>query len=100
MVFVPLEGDDSEGVEDMPLFKSHRKIHVVIDRDPCIGCGMCEGLAPEVFRVNPETLKCEIIGEVTPENKADVMDECYSKPKACFLVKFFRKCVDELNFLF
>jgi ferredoxin len=78
MVFVPLEGDDSEGVEDMPLFKSHRKIHVVIDRDPCIGCGMCEGLAPEVFRVNPETLKCEIIGEVTPENKADVMDAVQS----------------------
>ncbi|MDO4633769.1 MAG: ferredoxin [Eubacteriales bacterium] len=25
-----------------------------VDQEMCIGCGMCEGIAPEVFRMNEE----------------------------------------------
>ena len=34
-------------------------------------------------------------GVISKVRIADVMDECYRKPKASFLVKLFRKCIDE-----
>ena len=46
--------------------------------DSCIGCGMCEGICPEVFRVG-DSGKAEAIGEVTPEvesTAAEARDAC------------------------
>ena len=34
---------------------------VHIDEDECIGCGTCEELCPEVFRLNSATEKAEVI---------------------------------------
>lgn len=39
---------------------------VTINRDGCIGCGVCEGACPEVFRMANDGL-AEVYGEVTPE---------------------------------
>ncbi len=36
---------------------------VYIDVDECVGCGTCEEIAPEVFKVNEETEKAEVIME-------------------------------------
>jgi ferredoxin len=33
---------------------------VYIDEDECIGCGSCEEICPEVFRLNEETEKAEV----------------------------------------
>ncbi len=33
-----------------------------VDQDLCIGCGMCESLCPDVFRINEEG-KAEVFGE-------------------------------------
>ncbi len=35
----------------------------VIDRSGCIGCGMCAGTCPQVFRMDDEGL-AEVYGEV------------------------------------
>ncbi len=34
---------------------------IYIDEDECIGCGSCEEVCPEVFKLNEETDKAEII---------------------------------------
>ncbi|MGI6152561.1 MAG: ferredoxin [Christensenellaceae bacterium] len=38
-----------------------------IDRDGCIGCGVCAETCPEVFAMAEDGL-AEVIGEVTPGN--------------------------------
>ncbi len=34
---------------------------VYIDEDECIGCGLCEEICPEVFKLNEEADKAEVI---------------------------------------
>ena len=34
---------------------------VYIDEEECIGCGSCEEICPEVFRLNEDTDKVEVI---------------------------------------
>lgn len=34
---------------------------VYIDEEECIGCGSCEEICPEVFKLNEETEKAEVI---------------------------------------
>jgi ferredoxin len=34
---------------------------VVIDEEECIGCGNCEGICPEVFKVNTKAEKSIVI---------------------------------------
>ena len=53
-----------------------RKVHV--DQDECIGCGTCEGICPEVFQLNEETGKSEVIKpEGGPEDLIEeAIDSC------------------------
>ena len=39
----------------------------------CIGCGLCEGTCPEVFRMNDEG-KAEAYADTTDENHDAVME--------------------------
>jgi ferredoxin len=42
---------------------------VTIDEEECIGCGSCEEVCPEVFKLNDETDKVEVIkAEGGPED--------------------------------
>ena len=34
---------------------------VTLDQDECIGCGSCEEICSDVFRLNPDTDKAEVI---------------------------------------
>jgi len=34
---------------------------VCIDSEECIGCGSCQEICPEVFKINEETEKSEVI---------------------------------------
>ncbi len=55
---------------------------VVIDQDECIGCGSCQEICPEVFKLNEETEKSEVIKpEGGPEDLIEeAMGEC---PMSC-----------------
>lgn len=50
----------------------------IVDKDICIGCGLCCATCEEVFRLN-ENGKSEAYGEVTQSNFGDVqaaVDSC------------------------
>ena len=59
---------------------------VFIDAEECIGCGSCEETCPEVFRLNTDTEKAEVImAEGGPEEFiAEAMDSC---PSSCIYVE-------------
>lgn len=49
-----------------------------IDRSGCIGCGLCEGICPEVFRMAEDSL-AEVYSDVTTdleESTAEARDTC------------------------
>ena len=45
---------------------------VCIDEDTCIGCGTCEGICPEVFQLNEEKGKSEVIKPEGPRWKPSI----------------------------
>ncbi|AAB91062.1 MULTISPECIES: ferredoxin [Archaeoglobus] len=48
----------------------------VVDRDLCIGCGTCEEICPEVFRLNDEGIS-EVIGSCdSAECCEEAMESC------------------------
>ncbi|HHU22739.1 MAG TPA: ferredoxin [Clostridiales bacterium] len=49
-----------------------------VDRSGCIGCGLCESICPEVFRIDDEGL-AEAYGEVDASNEdsaTEARDSC------------------------
>ena len=46
---------------------------VTVNKDLCIGCGACTGIAADVFQFDDEG-KAEAFGEVTADNEASVQD--------------------------
>ena len=59
---------------------------VYIDEDECIGCGSCEEICPEVFRLDTDREKAEVImPEGGPEEFIEeAMETC---PASCIYVK-------------
>jgi ferredoxin len=56
-------------------------MRVVVDRDLCESNGVCEGLAPEVFRINDDD-ELDILEEHPDESlRAKVQDAVRSCPK-------------------
>jgi ferredoxin len=55
---------------------------VYIDEDECIGCGSCEEICPEVFLLNPDTEKAEVIGteDGSEDRIREAMENC---PVSC-----------------
>ena len=51
---------------------------VMIDQNECIGCGVCEELSSEVFRLDPATGKAEVVQEEGgPEDQIqEAIDNC------------------------
>lgn len=50
-----------------------------VDQNVCIGCGLCAGMVPEVFRMNDDG-KAEAYQDAAPENESMVQDAIYSCP--------------------
>jgi len=52
---------------------------VVVDPNICMGCGICESTAPQVFQLNDDNVAIVLVDVVPPELEADVrqaVDDC------------------------
>jgi ferredoxin len=62
-------------------------MRVVVDRDLCESNGVCEGLAPEVFRIDDED-ELDILQEHPDESlRAKVQDAVRSCPKQALSIQ-------------
>ncbi len=50
-------------------------MRVCVDQDMCIGCGLCAGIAPDVFRMNGEG-KAEAFADGDEADVQEAMDSC------------------------
>ncbi|MGN1000692.1 MAG: ferredoxin [Bacilli bacterium] len=57
-----------------------------VNKDQCIGCGACQAIVPDVFEIEDDGLACAK-GEVTDENKDDVIDASESCPTGAIKVE-------------
>ena len=51
----------------------------IVDVDTCTGCGLCEDICPQVFRINEETIADVIADPVPPEFE----DTCRDAAEGC-----------------
>ncbi len=51
-----------------------------VDRDGCIGCGVCAATCPEVFEMDDENLSAVIVDEIPPQAEQSAIDAQESCP--------------------
>jgi ferredoxin len=52
------------------------RVKVFVDQDACIGCGVCENLCPDVFKVNDEGKAEALVAETDLPCAQDAADSC------------------------
>lgn len=50
----------------------------IIDEDSCLGCGICAGIVPEVFRLGPEFHAFVLLNPV-PQNYWNLVKDAYEQ---------------------
>lgn len=59
-------------------------MEVIIHQDQCIGCGLCESICPEVFRLNDDSLaEVHQQPDAMTDSLQDAVDSC---PVSCIEV--------------
>jgi ferredoxin len=60
---------------------------VFVDSDLCLGCGICEGIAPDVFTLGPDPIATVLLNPV-PENLwADVRESAEQCPEEAITIE-------------
>jgi ferredoxin len=54
---------------------------VFVDPDICLGCGICEGIAPDVFSLGSESYAVVLLDPVPENYRADVNDAIEQCPE-------------------
>ncbi|NLY45019.1 MAG: ferredoxin [Tissierella sp.] len=52
----------------------------VVDRDACIGCGLCTTICPDVFEMDDEDIAIVIADPVPADNEAEAQEAADSCP--------------------
>jgi len=51
-----------------------------VDKNSCIGCGLCEGICPKVFQMNEDNIAEVIVDEIPTDDIADANEAKESCP--------------------
>lgn len=57
-----------------------------VNKETCIGCGLCASIAPDIFEIEDDG-KAGVIGEVTSNNEGDAKDAEMSCPVSAIKVE-------------
>lgn len=57
-----------------------------VDKDTCIGCGMCPSICPDVFDMDDDGKACTIVDEVPSEKEDETQDAADSCPVSAISV--------------
>lgn len=63
------------------------RMNAFVDRDACIGCGICESVCPEVFQMDNEGKAKVIVGEISAQAQACTNEAAGSCPVAAISVE-------------
>ena len=58
-----------------------------VDKDKCIGCGVCVALAPDYFKLGPNGKSEPIKEEVAPEDEEKVRSAANSCPTGAIILE-------------
>ena len=58
-----------------------------VNRDECIGCGLCAGICPEVFEMDDENLAAVIADPVPTEVEAQAQEAADSCPVSAITIE-------------
>lgn len=53
-------------------------MRVIVDSETCLGCGVCESIAPDIFVLGDE-IYANVILDPIPEQSRDVVEEAVSE---------------------
>ncbi len=59
----------------------------VVDTDLCLGCGICEGVAPDVFSLGPEGFAVVLLNPVPEKFQADARDAAEQCPEEAISIE-------------
>jgi ferredoxin len=60
---------------------------VIVDEDLCLGCGICEALAPEVFSLANEPFAEVLVDPVPPEYQDAVRESAEECPEEAIIIE-------------
>lgn len=60
---------------------------VTVDKDLCLGCGICEGIAPEVFSLANEPYAEVLLDPIPEELQGAVREAAEECPEECIAIE-------------
>jgi|UniRef100_A0A7C4PRH1 ferredoxin len=58
-----------------------------VDPDTCLGCGVCETIAPNVFKLGSEPYAIVLVDVVAPEDEAAVREAMEACPEGAITIE-------------
>jgi ferredoxin len=68
-------------------FIKEKEMKAVVDQDLCIGCGICEGIAPEVFSLAAEPYAEVLQDPIAEENQEAAKEAAEECPEAAIAIE-------------
>jgi ferredoxin len=62
-------------------------MRVIVDPDTCLGCGICEGIAPDVFSLGSEPHAVVLLNPVPEKYRADVNEAIEQCPEEAITIE-------------
>lgn len=77
----------ADDVKEQKIETEEKVMKAVVDKDLCIGCGICEGVAPEVFSLATEPYAVVIQDPVAEENYAVARQSAEDCPETAIIIE-------------